>query len=457
MKKLTARTRQSLLIAPAIGLGLVMLLLLGVMALVPDRADAADPVKTGYVVVRSGQYDSMVRVFTFTQAISSYRALELTGLNPLAANSSWGMMLCGIDGVGKANSTGDACDNGTYYWATSYWSGGKWESYLVGVGDAVITQSGHIDGYSWVDWTVWPSPEPPHGPGAVAAYNGLEYLRPLQDPDDGGYGTDNDAVEMVYATTANRYETREWRRSEDAPSLFAALLAAGQLANQHVGGAGKLATALAAADGCVPQTVSSIASYYDSSTGLYNENAGWQAWAIIGLRALSQTIPAKAVEALEELQNADGGWPFGAWSTTSDTNGTAVAVQALIAAGEDSASTTVVEALDYLEDAQNTDGGFPYEAGDASDTDSTAYVTQAIQAAGGNPTADPWETDERNTPVSYMIGLQLASGAFEWQTGSGVNQLATMQAVPALLNRPVPWAAAALPPCAELFMPVTVK
>jgi hypothetical protein len=449
------------LVAPAVGLVLAALVLVGFMALAPDQAYAADPVKTGYVVVRFGQYDSVVHPFTFTTAISSYRALQLAGLDPAGATSAWGLLLCGIQGQGQPTNAGDDCDNGTYFWATSYWSGTQWEAYMVGVDQPVITQDGHIDGFSWVDWTLpLPSPEPPHGPGAVAAHKGLEYLRPLQSETTGGYGTANDNVEATFAVAANRYDLRAWRRNANAPSLFAALIGAGRLANLHAGGAGKYATGLAAGDGCWPATARSIASYYDPATGKFDNNPMWQAWAIIGTRALSQPVLNAAVNALKAMQNDNGGWPWSAGGS-SDTNATAVAIQALLTAGESPTSTVVADGLNYLDSAQNSsDGGFPYDPvspfGTDSDSNSTAYVLQAILAAGEDPTAGRWKKGS-NTPISFLLNRQLVSGAFEWQAGTGANPLATMQAVVALMGRPFPYTAATPGDCPATFLPVTAK
>jgi len=446
---------------------MVAVVLGSVAMLAPPEAHASGPVKTGYVVVRFGDHDSLVRVFTFTTPISSYVALQRAGLNPVAANTAWGLMLCGIAGVGKTNPAGNSCDNGAFFWLTYYWDQGSappsWQGYTVGVGDSVIAQDGHIDGYVWTNR--WPGPQPPHGPGAVAAYKGLEWLRPRQDASTGGYGTPNDTLEVLLAVTANHYDADQWRRNPGSPSLRTAGIYAASI-SQRVDGAGKLATAMAAAEGCWPFIAKNIMAYYDSNTGRFDPNPGYQAWAIIGLRALSQTIPAKAVQALEAMQTGDGSWPYGSWSTTGDTNGTALAIQALIAAGKVPTSTAVTGGLNYLEDAQNADGGFPWDPqsswGTDSDTNSTAYVVQAIVAAGEDPTAGRWLKDS-NHPISYLVSMQLPGGAFEWQPGQGANQLATQQAIPALLYRPFPLVAAEIPPYCEgilfpaAYLPIVAK
>lgn len=462
MKGDTAKRLGTALLVPALGLALLLATLLLLTAWMPPPAQASEPVKTGYVVVRFSAHDAMVRPFTFTTPISSYVALQRAGVNPAAANTAWGLFLCGIAGVGKVNNTGDNCDNGAFFWSTWYWDAAQaqWASYMVGVGDSVITQDGHIDGYVWTDQ--WPGPQPPYGPGAVAAYKGLEWLRGQQSADTGGYGTANDTIEAIFAVTANHYDPATWRRAADKPSLLAAGIgAAATLSQGHAGGAGKAATALAAARGCQPVTMRDIMSFYDANTGRFNPNDGYHAWAMIGLRALGQAVPPAAVQALKNAQKSDGGWAFGTWSNTSDTNGTAVAIQALIAAGEPLTSTAVVRALDYLDGAQNNDGGFPYDPqspwGRASDTNSTAYVVQALIAAGEDPTAGRWK-EGNNHPPSYLVGMQLANGAFEWQKNQGANQLATQQAIPALLYRPFPFAQATLERCpGAAFLPVIAK
>ncbi len=426
----------ALVLAPTLGFSALLVVLLTLTTWLPQPVHASEPVRMGYVVVRFGAHDAIVRSFTFTEPISSYVALQRAGLNPAAVHATWGLFLCAIDGVGRINRTGDNCDNGSFFWSTWYWDAAQsqWAAYPVGVGDSVISQDGHVDGYVWTDQ--WPAPEPPYGPGAVAAYKGLEWLRLLQDANTGSYGTLNDTLETLLAAVANRYDPDVWRRGPDKPSLLAAVAEAG-LDTQHAGEAGRLATALAAAGSCQSPNASHIMAYYDATTGSFNPHAGFHAWAMIGLRALGQAVPAQAVQALKALQKDDGGWAYGTWSSTSDTNGTALAIQALIAAGEPVTSTAVTRGLNYLDSVQKADGGFPWDSSQSSDTNSTAYVVQAILAAGEDPTTGRWK-EGSNHPLSYLVNMQLANGAFEWQPGQGANQLATQQAIPALLYRSFP-------------------
>jgi hypothetical protein len=197
-----------------------------------------------------------------------------------------------------------------------------------------------------------------------------------------------------------------------------------------------------------------------SSTNAFDTGTGPQVWGMLGTAALSETIPPLAVSYLEGLQQPDGAWEWDVGFGT-DTNSTALAVQALIAAGESPGSSTIVNALVYFEGAQNDDGGFPYSPispfGTDSDTNSTAYVVQALLAAGEDPSAAPWVVNN-TSPISYLVGMQLADGSFEWQPGvPGDRQSSTRQAIPALLGRSFPLSISGLDQCPVQHFPLILK
>jgi hypothetical protein len=242
-------------------------------------------------------------------------------------------------------------------------------------------------------------------------------------------------------------------------------------ANSGAAPASKLAVGLAAGDGCWPIGAVNLTRYYSPTTGAFyaytgpaSAQAGTQAWAMLGMRAISQTIPSTATQHLKDIQQADGGWE---WQATfgSDTNTTALAVQTLVAAGEPLTSTAIVSGLNYLEFAQNDDGGFAYDPdspwGTGSDTNSTAYAVQALLASGESPVGARWITYTGGitptSPISYLLNMQLSDGSFEWQPGYGSNQLATQQAVPALLGRPFPLRVSALAQCYGSYLPIILK
>jgi hypothetical protein len=154
---------------------------------------------------------------------------------------------------------------------------------------------------------------------------------------------------------------------------------------------------------------------------------------------------------------ADGGWEWApGWGT--DTNSTALAIQTLIAAGDSLSSTRVISGLAYLASAQNQDGGFSYTPGPSakSDSNSTAYGVQAIIAAHQDPSGPAWTVSNTN-PISYLLSMQLPDGSFEWQPGTGANQLATTQVIPALLGHANPLASGELAACPAAYLPALRK
>jgi hypothetical protein len=167
--------------------------------------------------------------------------------------------------------------------------------------------------------------------------------------------------------------------------------------------------------------------------------------AVLALSSAERPIPAAAVEYIKNGQQENGSWAWdGTAGTAGDTNTTAFAVQALVAAGEDPAGDEVTTALTYYKGIQNEDGGWPYQNpsdyGTATDANSTAVTIQAIIAAGQDPAGAGWTVGE-STPVAALEALQNESGAFAWQAAMpDDNLLATVQALPALAGKAFPLA-----------------
>lgn len=168
---------------------------------------------------------------------------------------------------------------------------------------------------------------------------------------------------------------------------------------------------------------------YDAETGRYEGLVTAHAMALLALKNAGEPIPAAAVDALKATQADDGGWAFDGQSQP-DTNTTALAIQTLVAAGEPTDGEVIVNALTFLQEQQNENGGFPYQKpsdfGTETDANSTAWVIQALLAAGQ-------DLAEWNDPQAALAALQMESGAFQWKAEvPGENFLATVQAVPAL-------------------------
>jgi len=386
---------------------------------------AQDTVSTAHVVVVFSGEKAAVRPVSWTEPISRVGALRVAGFSVETSGGA----ICNIDG--------DGCPASNCFCADNWWWQGVWNT----------------EAESWD--APWPLPDPAHGdvlgfrnntawgPPALparaytASLKALSWLRGQQQP-NGSFGSANYTAEVLMAVSANSLDASTWRSS---PSLLASVLSNGEeFANRNSAGAGKLAVALAAQESCWPIGAKKPLSHYDPTSGTFSTDTLYQAWGILGTAAVSDTVPISAVESLKENQQPNGGWELFA-GFGADTNSTALAIEALISAGEPVTSTSIVSGLNYLENAQNADGGFPYSPdspyGTDSDTNSTAYVIQALFAAGEDPLSGQWAISETN-PISYLLSMQLPNGSFEWQDGYGADQIATQQAIPALLHRSFP-------------------
>ncbi len=159
-------------------------------------------------------------------------------------------------------------------------------------------------------------------------------------------------------------------------------------------------------------------------TGMYGQaepngfaQALLQSYAILGLRAAGVSPDPSAADWLVAQQCADGGFPpyrspdarsagDGCTDTPPDTNTTGVAAQALTAVGR----VGQHDVLGWLAAIQNTDGGFGFGAADATDPNSTALAIQAIVAFGEDPQGGRWDRDGHD-PVGALLGFQLGCAA----------------------------------------------
>lgn len=209
-------------------------------------------------------------------------------------------------------------------------------------------------------------------------------------------------------------------------------------------GAGANPAAFAANPGGTLDLVAELTATYDPATGAYSTTAvqGFnsgaptpisQSFAILGLAAAGAPIPADAVTYLASLQGADGAW--GGIDTTG------LALQALRAGGLAADSPTIQQAIAFLRAQQDDLGGW-------GNPNSTAYAMQGLIAAGEDLAAD-WRKGGRS-PFEALALYQKPDGPFTytWEEGSfftpgATNDLATWQAIPALLGRAYPLSTAA--------------
>jgi prenyltransferase beta subunit len=268
-----------------------------------------------------------------------------------------------------------------------------------------------------------------------AASKAVTWMHSQQQPDGSfaGFGAGS-TVDALLAIVAVGQDPASFSQGGNTPVSF--LQSKAKDIAKTAGGAGKLLIASRALGmdgrsfGGVDLVSAIQATYGISATGQYGPDAIGHAFAILGLEAAGVQPDSKAIERLSGLQTPEGGWAF-AGAGKPDTNTTPVAVQALLGAGVKADSAPMQKALAYLLSQRNGDGGYPYQQGgdfgSDSDTNSTAYVVQALVALNASVKADSGE--------KFLLGLQNASGAFAYQKSQpDDNAGATYQVVPALLG-----------------------
>ncbi len=220
-------------------------------------------------------------------------------------------------------------------------------------------------------------------------------------------------------------------------------------AAENGGQAGKVLLALVAA-GVDPREfaerdfVTLLTDQLDSD-GAYNVADPFkQSLAVLGLVAAGEEVPASAVDWLKAKQATNGSWDDG-FGTLDNTDATAMAIMALVAAGQTADDAIVARAVDFLAGVQATDGGWAYAPGLPTSANSTALAGQALSALGENWYADGERWAKERTPLAVLLAFQSESGAFQSDFGQGPldDFYATVQALPALSGQPFPLASRA--------------
>ena len=151
------------------------------------------------------------------------------------------------------------------------------------------------------------------------------------------------------------------------------------------------------------------------------------AWSVLALRGAGRPAGPATVRYLLNQQRRNGGWswhPRGA----SDSNDTAVVLQALRAAGVHGAPLR--RGVRYLRTLQAPDGGFRLVPGRAPDAQSTAWAIQGLLAAGAKP---------GKAAYRYLAGLRRADGSYRYSKRYAATPVwVTAQVLPALAGKPFP-------------------
>jgi hypothetical protein len=286
---------------------------------------------------------------------------------------------------------------------------------------------------------------------SVAAQAALAWMRGQQGDDGGfpGFGP-GDTADAVMALAAAGLDPNGEVKNGASPVSYLGNQAAGYAAG-GVGAAAKLALAAVAA-GKDPRSFGGldlaavVGRSYNAASGQYGADVTGHCLALLAARSMGAAAPPAALARLRGLQLPDGGWSFdGSAATGSDTNTSALCVQALVAQGDRAA---LPRALAYLRSQQNGDGGFPYsqtsQFGSDSDANSTAAAIQALAALG----------EDTGPAQQALLALQNPSGAFRYQAAApDDNALATYQSVTGLLAKPLPVAIAAVPGAQDALAP----
>jgi prenyltransferase beta subunit len=281
------------------------------------------------------------------------------------------------------------------------------------------------------------------GTPGESAGRALDWLKTQQNA-DGGFGTGfgpgsavGPTTDAVLAIASSGQDVAAWTNAGRSPlDYLSAQVSAGNVTLP-----GEIAKTILAlvASGQNPRAfggqslIANLASQYNAATGLYSSSMYDQALAILALSNAGEPVPDAAIAALLAAQTVEGGWAFTGETIAgaADSNTTALAVQALVAAGRKDATG---RALDYFRRVQNADAGWTYQVpsafGTDTDANSTALAVQAILAVGES--VGNWSTGASD-PLGALLSLQNADGSFSFNAVfPGPNVLATLQAIPAL-------------------------
>lgn len=172
------------------------------------------------------------------------------------------------------------------------------------------------------------------------------------------------------------------------------------------------------------------ASTSGPTAGEYGADIFSDAYAILGLRADEQPLSVDAISFLKRQQKSDGGWSFdNADQFGTDSNTTALVIQALISAGVAPDDAAIDNAFKYLETVSGP-GGFEDSPGSGPDPNSNELVSQAIVAAG-RQTADPWRA-LLDQSLKSLDDQQIASGADAGAIASAFSKLFASTDAPAV-------------------------
>lgn len=260
-----------------------------------------------------------------------------------------------------------------------------------------------------------------------------------QQVDDGGFsafGGESDpgsTADVVYALVSAGIDPASVTSSNGTTPLIY-LSNPGDTVAGDPGLAGKTILALIASGHDIPaELITTIKQGQHPETAIWGQSLTSHAYAMLGLSAAGEPLEPGMTDALLDRQIEDGSWGFTGSTDpgTGDSNSTALAIQALVAAG--AGNDAVARGVEYILSLRDASGAIAYDASEApnlmGDANSTALAIQALIAAG----------EDAGEQLAALEQFQAESGAFFWRSDwADDSLLATAQAVPALHRQPLP-------------------
>jgi hypothetical protein len=281
----------------------------------------------------------------------------------------------------------------------------------------------------------------PYSASDTVISNALDYLRTAQTS-NGKIESFSASAWVVMAIAAAGEDPNDWKVGSN-PSIVDYLAANAASADEANAYSKMIMAAVAAGEdptdfGGVDFVALLEAEHNNNQIG-NDTHLNDDFWGVMALVAAGED-PATSTTIQNSLafilanQNDDGGWSWGVGGD-SDVDDTAAAIMALIAAGQSPGSTPISDGLDYIETTQQDNGGFESWGETNADTDSRGICS--IAAAGEVPT--DWDSGTGNDPVDDLLTFQQTGddyGAFYWQDGtSGMSAAGTTaSAIIALLG-----------------------
>jgi hypothetical protein len=267
----------------------------------------------------------------------------------------------------------------------------------------------------------------PYSVADTEVASALDYLRSQQDS-SGMIDSFGNSAWVVMAIAAAGEDPDDWKVSSN-PSIVDYLATNAASASEANAYAKMIMAAVAAGEDPTDfggrDFVTLLEAEYDGTqigNDAYLNDDFWGVMALIaaGQDPATSTIIQDGVAFILANQSAtDGGWSWGV-GQDSDVDDTAAAIMTLIAAGQSPSSQAITDGLGYMKDQQQGNGGFAgWDGSNNADTD--AWGICSIAAAGEDPTDADWESGAGNNPVDDLLTFQQSGGgddgAFYWQAG----------------------------------------